>query len=214
MCIPPVSQLKLHMQVVHLWYLFKLTVPSVCQAVMQPFGFPQLKDFPLCHTMQMGWKKKGWKQVYLSLCEYFTSKSDEGLSETCLPTCHSHKTKWNLHASLKTGMLCAKHDFHALILNNLWEIVNMMTCDSFHSLHREIQVAATIIYSLKQTPAPVYDGCLEIRGAENKLFCAVEMRQHRYNLHLSCLCVLHICFFSPWALFVSHRTGFAGFIHS
>lgn len=48
----------------------------------------------------------------------------------------------------------------------------------FRSLHLEIHIVATVIYSLKQTPTLVYDGCLEITGVENKLFCTVEMRQH------------------------------------
>lgn len=39
------THLKLRMQVVHLGYLFKLTVASICQTVMQLFGFPQTKDF-------------------------------------------------------------------------------------------------------------------------------------------------------------------------
>lgn len=49
-----IFQLKPHMQVVHSWYLFKLTVTTLYQAVMQPLGFLQLTDFPLCHAVQIG----------------------------------------------------------------------------------------------------------------------------------------------------------------
>lgn len=152
-------------------------------SVIQPFGFPQLKDFPLCHTMQTGWTTK--KVKVANKCIFnLENISHPKVMKWCLLTCHSHKSKWNLHASLKTCILCATLDFHGLIWSNLWRIVNMMTCDSFCSRHLEANVAATTIYSSKQTPTPVYDGCLEIRGAENKLFCIVEVRQHWYNLNL------------------------------
>lgn len=153
------STCKLFIYDIYLSWQFLASVRQSCS----PLAFPNSRIFHrVTPCKQDGGKKVGNKRI-ISLREYFTSKSDEGLSETCLLTCHTHKSKWNLHASLKTGSLCATHDFHALILNHLWEIVNIMTYDSFHSLHLETHQAATIIYSLKQTLTLVYDGCLEIR---------------------------------------------------
>lgn len=83
--------------------------------------------------------------MHLSLREYFTSKSDEGLPETYLLTGQSE-----IWTQASRQVFCATLGFHVLIFNNLWDIVNTMTYDSFHILHLEIHVAATVIYSLKQ----------------------------------------------------------------
>lgn len=139
------STCKLFIDDIYLSWQFLASVRRSCS----PVAFPNSRIFH-CVTPCKQDEKKGWKQVHLSLGEYFTSKSDEGLWETCLLTCHSHKSEGNLHTSLKTGILCATQDFHAHILNSSWEIVNISqvisggTCSSHHHLQFEADTDACV----------------------------------------------------------------------
>lgn len=107
------STCKLFIYDIYLSWQFLASVRQSCS----PLAFPSSRIF---HSVTP-YKQEGGKKCIILLREYFTSKSDEELPEMCLLTCQSHKSKWNLHESLKTGILCATHDFRALILNNLWE---------------------------------------------------------------------------------------------